>query len=908
MDDLTRKYLIKLSSYKEDNFTKEIIAPLFEAMGYQRVEFNGGAYERGRDLIATIKVPPSRKPKIVYIQSKKIGDQKRDSSRVLSDLGHQIRQACKIGYKTLDGTTLLPSEIYITCPEVATQRFLEEIQDQFISSVGIPIYIMDGQEIIENILIYDKDILKKLDSIEDIIRTEKYKHGNLDLLNALKSNRKEINVQEFYSDLSFFVGSLDSNALMHFDIHFVEKNIKLDAEKWKSAKVAQITINKDFGISIFTTTEEEIEINFEENSEKYNSLDNKRSKKELIDLTNRHKVLFAEISGEINDIISSNDAILVRERKNNSNNNSLSDISKNLRDFKSKINSNIDELSLLQLPYDINEKHKKYSENLNKRYSTINNMAKELSALYKDINNITKKIIPEPKYEVQLDYKRLNLEIDNLKNEYLSGVNKINDNELNFLEIKKFLRKTERTLNFISKLTDSEELQIFISEISISKNDDRVAISPIDVFSTNFDIAVYGGAGVGKTTTVEAYYNNLDEDKRKIKILIPLNRLASKITECESILQTVDKDGTPIIDANNLMYILILIYKGIEVNASTISEVSNIIESKKTTIILDGIDEIYNVIPKIFDGINKFKEKHPESQLIVTSRDCVSYLDKINFLGITLLPFTENQIKDFIHGWFIQKPTLASDLLQSISNRNLFDYLKTPLILTITCNLVEKGIDAPSTESEIYEARFSLLTGEYDKFKKIERQKNSSQLLKKISTRLAFIMHKRNIRAISKLNAKNELIGSFGKTFSSELIDSALNDLIDPCNVLLFDKFSDTVSFGHFRFQEHLASLELSTNRSYSMADLTRSDWWRGALCLFAQSNDIEFLIDDVYHKFQTLGSSEITLREMQKQTFPDRRKVIDEIINRTKKQDLMDEVYFDYHQEIDEYRYFDNF
>lgn len=451
-------------------------------------------------------------------------------------------------------------------------------------------------------------------------------------------------------------------------------------------------------------------------------------------------------------------------------------------------------------------------------------------------------------------------------------------------------------------------MQIFINEISISKNDDRVAISPIDVFSTNFDIAVYGGAGVGKTTTVEAYYNNLDEDKRKIKILIPLNRLASKITECESILQTVDEDGTPIVDTDSLIYRLILIYKGIEVNSLTISEVSNIIESKKTTIILDGIDEIYNVIPKIFDGVNKFKEKHQESQLIVTSRDCVSYLDKINFLGITLLPFTESQIKDFIHGWFIQKPNLANELLQSISNRNLFDYLKTPLILTITCNLVEKGIDAPSTEAEIYEARFSLLTGEYDKFKKVERQRNSSQLLKKISTRLAFIMHQRNIRTISKLNAKNELVGSFGKIFSAELIDSALNDLIDPCNVLLFDKFSETVSFGHFRFQEHLASLELSTNRSYSMADLTRSDWWRGALCLFAQSNDIEFLIEDVYQKFQTLGSSEITLREMQKQTIPDRRRVIDEIINQTKKQDVMDEVYLDYYQEIEEYRYFDSF
>jgi len=149
MEDTTAHYLKRLISYKEDDFTKNIIAPLFEAMGYQRVEFNGGPYERGRDLIATIKIPPCKKPKVIYIQSKKIGNQKRDSSRVISDLGHQIRQCCKVGYKTLDGTSIYPSEIYITCPEVVTQRFLEEIQDQFIDSTNIPIHIMDGQEIIE---------------------------------------------------------------------------------------------------------------------------------------------------------------------------------------------------------------------------------------------------------------------------------------------------------------------------------------------------------------------------------------------------------------------------------------------------------------------------------------------------------------------------------------------------------------------------------------------------------------------------------------------------------------------------------------------------------------------------------------------------------------------------------------
>ncbi|MFB0596063.1 hypothetical protein ACETWN_20010 [Aeromonas hydrophila] len=39
--------LIKsLTEMKEDDFTKNILKPLFEAMGYERVDFNGGPFER----------------------------------------------------------------------------------------------------------------------------------------------------------------------------------------------------------------------------------------------------------------------------------------------------------------------------------------------------------------------------------------------------------------------------------------------------------------------------------------------------------------------------------------------------------------------------------------------------------------------------------------------------------------------------------------------------------------------------------------------------------------------------------------------------------------------------------------------------------------------------------------------
>lgn len=58
MDSVLQKQLNALKEMHEDDFTKSIIKPLFEAMGYMRVDFNGGPYERGKDLIAQINVPP----------------------------------------------------------------------------------------------------------------------------------------------------------------------------------------------------------------------------------------------------------------------------------------------------------------------------------------------------------------------------------------------------------------------------------------------------------------------------------------------------------------------------------------------------------------------------------------------------------------------------------------------------------------------------------------------------------------------------------------------------------------------------------------------------------------------------------------------------------------------------------
>ena len=338
-------------------------------------------------------------------------------------------------------------------------------------------------------------------------------------------------------------------------------------------------------------------------------------------------------------------------------------------------------------------------------------------------------------------------------------------------------------------------------------------------------------------------------------IYIQLNRLVDELKK--EIIDTTKEENL----TKGLLNKIVLLSRGMKLTTENIDESRSFLAGKRV-LILDGLDEIYSTLPNIVPAISQFKAENPDSQLIVSSRDCVSYLNEIRFLGITLLPFTQKQLNKFIRGWFNGSEN-GEDLIEAIKKRNLYEHIKTPLLLTITCSLVEKGINAPSTENEIYSERLSLLTGEYDAHKNIRRQKQKGDLLRACAYKIAYNMHSQGVRSLLKKEILRSLCESFSEKYSKKLMKDCLEELINPCNILLLDPVSSKYSFGHFRFQEHMVSEELRSNRGVSLAERTTYDWWRGVLCLYAQDNDISFLIEDVYKRYGSLKSSLITLKAM---------------------------------------------
>lgn len=853
-----------LCSFKEDDFTKNILLPLFQAMNYSRVEFNGGPNERGRDLIAQRDNPPLPNPKTVYVQTKKIKSSTKAAGGAQFDkLVFQVRQCLKEPVTDVHGREYQADEVYITCPGQVSSRFIDEIKHSFFAPENQKVHLIDGVNVLGLIEQYKPDLMNVLLNIEDkIVSKSGFSPGNSELLKAIKQGGSK-SIEKLYNDLSFFVGSIDSNLLMHFEIKLLSRVHEVEEGYWEGFKKALDNLYERHGVSICKLPWSKIEDTFFERLKEYESDANQS-------LISEKKALQSIINGANRGIEELSSNLVARAEKLNSTKEISDDqereIKKLIKDF-SDGNADCEEI------------HEEFLKDLDSLY----NYSKEIKKADNRLKEVSSEIIRRPMYTVECDYEGVKSNINGRVEAYFSSIEKINSGKVSKIDLRKFLIETEDTLAFVDELVSSRTIRSFFEFVFSRNKQDRVSISAHDIFETGHDIAVYGSAGVGKTTTLEMYSKRC-EDAGKDVVYVPLNRTVDRLSKIKAINHDESNNGRAVF-LKDLLIKAILVSRRIEPDRDQIESAKRFF-CKGPTIILDGLDEAFSAVSEIIVAIRNYKSEYPDSQIIISSRDCVSYLNEIDFFGITLLPFTKTQLSDFINSWFESDKKKAQSLIERISNDEALDALKTPLLATIVCSLVEKGVKAPSSESEVYSERFRLLMGDYDVHKGISRQSNTSSRLSQFACLLALAMHEKRVRSLPMSLMKKYLSEKLGGRFDGQLIDSCLSELVDPCCILFLDPISKEYSFGHFRFQEHLVAKAIRADRGISIAEITALDWWRGALCIYAQEGNISGIVEDVYTLNGNIKKSLITLREMALNAPVSEREGVKKIIDMYAEQD----------------------
>jgi hypothetical protein len=107
-----------------------------------------------------------------------------------------------------------------------------------------------------------------------------------------------------------------------------------------------------------------------------------------------------------------------------------------------------------------------------------------------------------------------------------------------------------------------------------------------------------------------------------------------------------------------------------------------------------------------------------------------------------------------------------------------------------------------------------------------------------VARKLAFGLHREQRREAQVDALVGMAYSGASRKLDHSACDLAVHELVDPCNVLVPMTADGKFGFGHLRFQEHLAAMELALNRGITLAPLIGNDWWRGAFLLYAQMAD----------------------------------------------------------------------
>lgn len=268
-----------------------------------------------------------------------------------------------------------------------------------------------------------------------------------------------------------------------------------------------------------------------------------------------------------------------------------------------------------------------------------------------------------------------------------------------------------------------------------------------------------------------------------------------------------------------------------------------------------------------------------------------NYTDEIPFTTVTLLKFTDDQREKFIKGWFLNKTTDKPEkLIEHLKKTpELSKIVRLPLLTTILCILAENDIPLPNSETRLYQDRLRLLLGQYDIHKQVSRVKSDKRHLEQITKKLAFLFHKNQTRQDSKFKIIKTLTANFEEKISPEKIELAVNELIDPCNILIPMSEDGLLGFGHLRYQEFLAAKELCNNRGVDILPFMTQSWWNGSLTIFSQlTDDIEFIIDSAL-KIIPISRIYETLKEMIKVRPSKEREYLLNIIERNRALDRFD-------------------
>jgi energy-coupling factor transporter ATP-binding protein EcfA2 len=481
----------KFLEYKEDDFSREVLVPLFKKMFGPKVEFVGGANEHGRDIIIEKRDEFSDVKRIV-VQVKKEKWSSNSSKKSFQTLLTQMNQALSEPLISReDGNDVYPSSFIAITSYFIGQRVLEGHRRAYQNSImGKEIKFLDGRDVFVQLKEHYPDLLKKIFGTKVSMKNEIYKRLNtVELSRALCVDDVK-NIKDIYCASEFLVGGDHYKKYFNSDLS-CENNI--------------FTFHKD-DIGGFL--------------KKVGSI---LSRLGVDILPQESRERLGRISGDISTYVKLK-----------------GEVEQNIKDLSYGNYDNL-ELKIIFSKMDLSlvERDGVTLKPLITSILNMTGLSEEFKAKVDVFSALVEKYLIL-KREVEVVSIGVVVDIDaliELVEKYKSTVSSFNPNSI--VEIKEYLVELDLLSEHVNYLSYFYKIITFKCLSDESQEPCKLSIN--QVFDTGRNITVLGGAGSGKTTNLKAYAQGLIESNSNR--LVVFSTLSNVCKSCSDAASYNIEDG-----------------------------------------------------------------------------------------------------------------------------------------------------------------------------------------------------------------------------------------------------------------------------------------------------------------------------------------------------------------------------
>lgn len=216
----------KFIQMREDDFSKEILIPLFSRMFNGRVEFVGGAVEKGRDILIE-DIDGFGLTEYIGIQVKKIKPKVNSSSNSFQQLLTQLDQCRDESVIDRNAKTTKITKVCFITPYLISQRILDSHSGAFKKIHDKGVKIFDGKQIVNFIDTHYPDLLSTVYSDGEIIQKRLSSQLNNSVLMKALNIEKSKTLCEIYCDIKISIGNVSQDSYLDSDISVVKEYFEL---------------------------------------------------------------------------------------------------------------------------------------------------------------------------------------------------------------------------------------------------------------------------------------------------------------------------------------------------------------------------------------------------------------------------------------------------------------------------------------------------------------------------------------------------------------------------------------------------------------------------------------------------------------------------------------------------------